>query len=244
MIYKNNHLNFIVCYNEEFAPLARNCTRGLEHDRIHINACKFNKRSNGFRSNEWFFFVRKKIELLKELYDLVDDGDIIGLIDSDIQVFNPEVIVKVWQDMKESQYLYIGQSDQPFVNSNNCIWYELNKDANTGFFMIKKSPKISLLLDKTLEHDFSQYKLGDQSVINNLLRELNVSRALLDSNYFFSGAIRDVHAKELTLHHATGAYNHDQKMQQMNEWRKHLQLPLIDWNDQSFGSSCTLLEIN
>lgn len=244
MLFKPNCLNFIVCYNDEFAPLARNCTRGLEHDRIHINACKLIKPSNGFKSAEWYYFVRRKIELLKELYNLADDGDIIALTDSDIQIFNSEAIVRVWQDMKESQYLYIGQSDQPFINNSNHIWHELNADVNTGFFMIKKSSQISLLLDKTLEHDFSRYNLGDQSVINNLLRELNISRALLDSNYFYSGAIRRIHTKELTLHHATGAYNHNQKMQQMNAWREYLRLPPIEWEDQSFGSSCTLLDVH
>lgn len=243
MLFKPNCLNFIVCYNDEFAPLARNCTRGLEHDRIHINACKLIKPSNGFKSAEWYYFVRRKIELLKELYSLADDGDIIALTDSDIQIFNSEAIVRVWQDMKESQYLYIGQSENIHYHDDGCLWYESNDQANTGFFMIKKSPEISLLLDKTLEHDFSKYSYGDQSVINTLLRELNISRALLNPNYFLAGGVREIHTKELILHHATCAYDHNQKMQQMNVWREYLQLPLVKWEDKMFGSSCTLLDV-
>jgi hypothetical protein len=244
MLFKPNCLNFIVCYNDEFAPLARNCTRGLEHDHIHINACKLIKSSNGFQSDEWYYFVRRKIELLKELYNLADDGDIIALTDSDIQIFNCEAIVKVWQDMKESQYLYIGQSENRQYHGDRCVWYVSNDPANTGFFMIKKSPEISLLLDKTLEHDFSKYSHGDQSVINNLLRELNVPRALLDPTYFLAGTVRELNEKELALHHATNTSNHTEKMQQMNAWREYLRLPPVEWEDQSFGSSCTLLNVH
>jgi hypothetical protein len=244
MIYKHNCLNFIVCYNDEFASLARNCARGLEHDTIHINACKLIKPSNGFQSDEWYYFVRRKIELLKQLYDLAEDGDIVGLTDSDVQFFDNKKIVSIWQDMKESDYLYVGQSENMQCQDDNCIWYESNDCANTGFFMIKKSREISLLLAKILEYDFSKYYHGDQSVMNDLLSAYNIKRVLLNPNNFLAGGVRELAKKQLILHHATNTNNYIEKMQQMNEWRKYLQLPIIDWNNQSFGSSCTLLEIN
>lgn len=242
MIIKKGFLNFVICYNENFAPLARNCCRTLSHELININACKINNiSSSGFRSKEWYYFVRKKIELLKEAYDLCKDGDIIGLVDADIQFFNSQKVIEIWQNMKKSSYFYVGQAEMCCNNNLKTLLFEpKNESANTGFFLIKKSKEISRFLDDVLSKNFIEKSLGDQTAINESLNYLSIKRALLNPCVFCHGGCG--FSPNAAYQHATGAFNLEQKISQLNHWKELLNFNPIKWDDPSFGKSCNYIK--
>lgn len=248
MIFKKGFLNFIICYNDDFAPLARNCCRSLSHDLININAYKvLDLKSKWFRSQEWYYIARKKIELLYELYNLCEDNEIIAFVDSDVQFLNSQKIVDIWKIMDQSSFLFVGQAEACCEKNSTNLWLEVTNggpQANGGFYMVKKSKEISELFDYVLSIDFTTRFLADQKIINEYLFKFKIKRALLNPCLFFHGCCGDLNINNNMLyHHATCTSNHLQKMDQINNFRKILRIEPVNWEDSSFGKSTNLFNI-
>jgi hypothetical protein len=120
-----------------------------------------------------------------------------------------------------------------------CRWFEsTRKDANTGFFMVKKQEETSAFLEDVLAKDFEPKSLGDQTAINESLYELKIKRAILNPLKFSRGCASPESRPNTAMQHATCAHDHKQKINQMNHWRSVLKMPPADWESTSFGSSC------
>jgi hypothetical protein len=160
------------------------------------------------------------------------------MIDSDIQCFSPESLVKVWKMMVSSEYNYVGLTESCCGNPEG-LWFEpQGEDSNTGFILVKKNAETEKFLNEVLSKTFEEKFLGDQNAINESLRHMKLKRALLNPCLFLHGCCGNPR-KDIILHHSTCTHNAQQKMDQINWVRQQVGAEPVNWNNPSFGSSCT-----
>lgn len=253
MITKKGLLNLVTCYNDEFSSMARHACRTISHDRIFVNAVELRTKATGVMGPTWHVFLRKKVELLKNLLDLSEDGDVVGMFDCDIQVFRVQSIIDVWEQMKSSEYSYVGltegccgdgmvmasaaqKAEQANKLRGRLIYEPSGGDTNTGFVLLKKCKESCDLLDDVLSKNFREKHFGDQTAINESLGHLGTKKAFMNPCVFALGCCG--FNQGAALHHATCAFCFEDKMNQMDEFRKSMGLDSILWEDSLFGPSC------
>lgn len=239
MIFRQGCLNFVTLYNEEFSGMARNACRTISNEKIFVNAIKLPLQAKGFRSKNWYYFTRKKIELLKKLLEIAPEGEIVGVFDCDIQFFDNNKLVNLWEDLKYKNFDYVGLTEGcPDKVFGDSLFYNreiLCRETNTGFILLKNNSNSKNFLKHVLSKNFQQKSLSDQTAINESFYEFKIKIALLNPSHFISGCCGM--PIQCVLHHANCTHNYVQKINQMNNFRKEIGIDATDWQDESFGSS-------
>jgi len=107
---------------------------------------------------------------------------------------------------------------------------------NGGFFLIKKSLKTMNFLDEINSEDLTKYSHAEQDVINRLIPRMDIRSRFLSRLKYLNGCMRFDNyvcpkiAGKIVMHHATCAYNAQQKMEQMNFVREKIGLNRIEWS--------------
>jgi hypothetical protein len=228
-------MNIVMCHNQSFAPLARHLCRTFSHPKINIHTKIAEFDSEGFRSPGWYKLVRTKVQMLQSIFDESEDESVVGMIDCDIQCFSPESVLEVWEMMKKSENDYLSLAES-CCKDHEGLWFETDRDeANTGFVLIKKTQKTQVFLQEVLSKTFEEKFYGDQTAINESLRSMKLKKVLLNPCLFLHGCCSP--GKNIIMHHATCAFNFQQKMDQISWVRQQIGLPAVNWEDPSFGSS-------
>jgi hypothetical protein len=238
MEYKKGLLNIVTCHNQEFSAIARHCCRGLSNKSIHINCYRYEDPARGFRSPEWYGFVRKKIELLVELYRSCEENEVVGMVDADIQFFDSSVVVEAWKQFLKTPFVYAGLMEGCGNNHEGLLCEIGRENFNTGFMLIKKSPQMDEVLEQVLSMDFRTMHLGDQDAFNHVLRSKDVKRVVLNPRKFTHGCCGPIEGA--VSHHATCCYVLDQKINQMEHFRRVFRIDPPGWDNPSYGDSCSL----
>lgn len=229
-----NSLNLVTCYNQSFSPLTRHLCRTISHPQIKIQKEFFEFGSEGFRTPGWYKFVRMKVQILQEMLQECEYGFVVGMIDSDVQCFDPKSVIQIWKMMIASEYDYVGFAEIVCTPMKG-LWFEpIKEDANTGLVLIRKNERTESFLKQVLSKTFEDRFLGDQNAINESLRHFKLKRALLNPCLFTNGTCK-FPKKETILHHATCTNNSQQKMKQMDWYRQQMGLNPVLWDDPSFG---------
>lgn len=234
MDVKERTLHVTMCHNEDFSPLARHCCRTISHENIRMHRILQDIPSEGFRSPGWYRFTRMKVEMLRVLLDFVEDGDVVGMTDCDIQFFSPERVLEARDMMIASEYDYVGLAEACCSDQKN-LFAKRSGDTNTGFVLLRKCRSSFDFLSDVLAKSFEEKYLGDQGVINESLNSTGLNCALLNPCLFFHGWCGDPKAG-MIAHHATGTHNLKQKMAQIDWVREKIGLGPVDWADPSFGT--------
>jgi hypothetical protein len=156
----------------------------------------------------------------------ISDGEIICCSDTDIQFFKPRAILKAKFLMESTNIDYMGQKEH---TSNRF---------NGGFFLIKKSKETTYMIRKINSSNLQDYKYAEQDLINENIRVLRIRAEFLDPKKYLHGCMvespeymKPVLLRRAVMHHATCAYNIEQKMSQMNFVRNAMGIPNINWED-------------
>lgn len=244
MIYKQGCLNFVTLYNKEFSVMARHACRTISNSKIFVNAFEFSLPARGFRSTSWYYFCRKKIELLKKLLEIAPKDEFVGVFDCDIQFFDNNQLIKLWNQIKASDFTYVGLTEG--CQDSLCgekLFYDSQKmpiETNTGFILIKNNKEAIDFLNHVLKKNFKQKNFADQTAVNESFHEIKISRALLNPCLFRNGCCGP--RQEATLHHANCTSNYVQKINQMNSFRKNLNLSPVRWGEDSYGVNCQIFK--
>lgn len=232
-----NKVNIVMCYNQSFAPLARHACRTFSDEKISIYAKAVEYHSNGFKSPGWYKLVRTKVELLQNIFEKSEDGSVVGMMDCDIQCFSTKCVLDVWEMMKKSDHDYISLAES-CCNNHIGIWFKPDKEqSNTGFTLIKKNPSTQAFLREVLSTNFEEKPFGDQTVINDFIVSLNLKRVLLNPCLFLHGCCEV--KRDAVIHHATCAFNVQEKKDQINWVRQQIGVCSVNWDDPFWGYSYT-----
>jgi hypothetical protein len=159
----------------------------------------------------------------KNMQDL-ELGEILCVSDADIQFFKPENLFRLKNVMESSDIEYMGQREQD------------RDHFNGGFFLLKKSERTLVFLEKILNEDLTLYPHAEQDVINNLLPSSKIKNRFLSRLQYLAGCMRYNEClcpkikNAIVMHHATCAFNAEEKMEQMNFVRHKIGINQIDWN--------------
>lgn len=244
MIFKQGCLNFVTLYNEEFSGMARNACRTISNKKIFVNAIKLELPSRGFRSKSWYYFTRKKIELLKKLLEIAPENEFVGVFDCDIQFFDNNKLIELWENLKHEKFEYAGLTEGcPDKIFGENLFYSresLYSEANTGFILLKNNYNSKFFLKHVLSKNFKEKSLSDQTAINESFCEFKIKVGLLNPTFFMSGCCRN--PAPCVLHHANCTSNYIEKINQMNNFRKKIGAEAVSWSDSSFGLSTEIFE--
>jgi len=217
-------------YTDNFSELCSLCIDGMFHDKIiqHLNLTECQNVYNGFASSGWYESIKNKINFLLQVSNTLSENCLLGLSDVDIQYFNPEKIYNL-------KNYFINDINLEYLGIHEDI-YEHNEIANTGFFLIRNCKKIKEMLQNIVSQDISKKPLGDQTIINEYIISKKLNYKLLPSKNFMVGCtddfIKTIKPNEIFIHHAIGAYNIEQKKQQLQEVRKLIGLKEHNWNKE------------
>lgn len=169
----------------------------------------------------WYNILRKRIEfLISKIKE--NDGRIIIWSDIDIQFFGTcgAYIIRAMQE-----------KDIVFQSERSEQWPE--KEVNGGFAVIRCNARTLSLYESVLQCDLENLPMGDQSAINDLLKDHRSDlRWDVLPRQFWAPSHGDHPPEDIVLHHANctmPVIRHGKaigsielKLEQLKEMRKHL----------------------
>jgi hypothetical protein len=181
MSFDNNFLNFVMVTNAEFEPLARNACNSLYHPRIRIHLLKLpnGNVSGEFGSSVWYDALKTKICFFNYLFQQLNDGQILGCSDSDIQFYKPNSIYHLKYLLEKHSLLYLGQNEGCEQNQTGT--------TNGGFFLAKKSSATSKMFEYISTLDFKRFPFAEQTIINEILSTHTIPYQLLPPDLYLTG---------------------------------------------------------
>lgn len=222
--------DLVICatYDDNFEPLCSQfCSNFRDQPGIKIRLNKISTEGDSkFGSEVWYENLRQKMRFLERCMRDINEGDVICCSDTDIQFFKPRSVLSVKFVMESTDMEYMGQREHT------------SDEFNGGFFLIKKNNKTMAMVETINSNEISNYKYAEQKLINELIGLLGVRSGFLDPKKYFHGCLRKNEEymsakvlKRMVMHHATCAYDLDQKMRQMNFVREAMGVELIEWSD-------------
>ena len=178
----SDFLNFAMVTNSDFEPLARNACYSLYHPkiRIHLNKLPPGNSPGEFQTNVWYDALKTKIYFFNHLFKQLDDGQVLGCSDSDVQFYKPDNIYKLKYLLEKYPILYLGQNDTcGHINTG---------PTNGGFFLVKKSSITTEMFEYMLTLNFKNYPLAEQTIINEILSTQIIPYQLLPPDLYLTGA--------------------------------------------------------
>jgi len=220
-------LTVCITYDDNFEPMCSQLCSNLRIDGIRIRLNKTDSREDykrGFQSSNWYMNLSEKIVFLRRTMEHIGEGEAICVADADIQFFKPNDLFRIKSIIESSDLEYVGQR-------------EGDEDAfNGGFFLIKKNFKTMSFLDKINSEDLTKYDHAEQDVINELIPSMDIKCRFLSRLKYLTGCMRFNHyvcpkiADKIVMHHATCAFNSEEKTDQMNLVRSQIGLDPINWS--------------
>lgn len=220
-------LTVCITYDDNFEPMCAHLCSNLRIDGIRVRLNKTESKEDyrrGFQSQNWYMNLSEKILFLRKKIDHINQGEVICVADADIQVFQPHRLLEVKSMMESSDLEYVGQR-------------EGDRDIfNGGFFFIKKNDRTLRFIDIINSKDLSEYHHAEQDVINELIPSMGIRHRFLSRMKYLNGCMRlnsyvsPNILDKIVMHHASCAYNGDEKMQQMNFIREKIGMSLINWS--------------
>jgi len=224
------YIHMCMSYTDNFSELCSLCIDGMFHDKIiqHLNLMECENTYNGFASSGWYESLKNKMNFVLQVSNSLSPKCLIGVSDVDIQYFNSEELCKL------KDY---------FVNDNNLEYlgihedvYRKNEVVNGGFFILRNCQNIKNMLKTIASQDISTKPLGEQTIINEFISSKKINYKILPSNKFMKGCdddfIKKINLNDIVMHHATNAYNIEQKKQQIQKLRKLIGLKEHNWNKE------------
>lgn len=172
--------------------------------------------NEGFKSNLWYYAVTNKIQHL------------ITVLEN----------YKLTESTESKKYFIFSDCDIVFINKNREKWSELQEfvdkndndiffmrehyieTINTGFFIIKNNKNIKYIISffknvlfTLLNRDKKTMELGDQTIINEMLNNINFDR--IPNEFIVYGRTIFDNNKSL-VHHAVYCKTIDEKIEQIN----------------------------
>lgn len=219
-----NPLNVCITYDDNFESMCAHLCQNLRIPGIRVRLNKTESiDDNGFQSPNWYMNLSEKIVFLREKMDEIDYGEVICCCDADIQFFKPEDLFRIKSTMESSDIEYMGQREQD------------RDHFNGGFFLVKKNEKTLKFLDSIISEDLKNYAHAEQDVINELIPYMEIKSRFLSRIKYLAGCMRfntyvcSKIKSAIVMHHATCAFNSEEKMEQMNFIRLAVGLNAIDW---------------
>ena len=223
MSFDNDFLNFVIVTNTEFEPLARNACNSLYHPRIriHLNKLPTGNVPGEFQSSVWYDALKTKIYFFNQIFQQLDDGQILGCSDSDVQFYKPNNIYKLKYLLEKYPILYLGQND-------TCRHIHTGA-TNGGFFLVKKSPITTCMFEYMLTLDFKNYQLAEQTIINEILSTRMIPYQLLPPDLYLTGACifhdHYLDPKSAIMYHANWCSGFIDKQKNISKAAKMMGLP-------------------
>lgn len=231
--YDPTKLYVCVTYTPEFQAMFDHLCETLKHPNIeiHANRAAMLAAYEGFRSPGWFECLKRKMQFFYDFLSALPDGAVVCSIDADIQVFKPDALYALKEQLERCLLECYGQAEhhQRWIEKKNV------GVANGGFFMLKKTARVLDCLRSVLAQNYNRRYLGDQEYLNHFMRQRRVQYLLLPPEELLHGAPivngedKFIVPTRLILHHATFAFSVDEKHEQMNKLRELCDLPLVDW---------------
>lgn len=219
-------LTVCITYDENFEPMCSQLCSNLNIEGIRVRLNKTESEDDyrlGFHSKNWYMNLSEKIRFLRDKIDDIDDGEVICCSDADIQFFRAEDLLRLKSLIESSETEYAGQREGD------------GDQFNGGFFLLKRNAKTLHFLDKINSEDLSIYNHAEQDVINNLIPNLGIKHRFLSRTKYLNGCMRlnsyvsPNISDKIVMHHATCAYNAQEKMEQMDHVRSTIGIRPIDW---------------
>lgn len=223
----NKPLRVCITYDDNFEPMCAQLCSNLRIPGIQVRLNKTESLDDiGFRSSTWYMNLYEKISFLYNCINQIGYGEVICVSDADIQFFKPEDLLRLKKIMESSDIEYMGQREQD------------RDHFNGGFFLLKKSERTLVFLEKILNEDLTLYPHAEQDVINNLLPSSKIKSRFLSRLQYLAGCMRYNEyvclcpkiKNAIVMHHATCAFDAEEKMEQMNFIRHKIGINQIDWN--------------
>lgn len=218
-------INVCITYDDNFEPLCSQLCSNLKIPgiRVRLNKTESIGYDLGFRTQNWYMNLSEKIAFVRKIMDDIEYDDIICSSDADIQFFKPEHLFKVRSMMCNFNIEYAGQREQDMDLFNG------------GFFLVKKNKRMIDFLDTIASEDLTKYEFAEQDMINKLIPSMGIKHRYLSRTEYFNGcrkfALSPKISNFMVMHHATCAFNAQEKMSQMNFVRQTLQMNTIDWRE-------------
>jgi hypothetical protein len=196
-------MDAVTVFTENYLPLYSKWKDTLPEGFTPVS-CKLetNETKFGFKSNSWYDAIQFKLISVLNILSQKKDGEIILLSDSDILFFKKDktLINLATKHFNENSDLDLWISRENTIN-----------EVNTGFYFIKNNNKTRNFISNGIKK-CKELDLGDQTYFNQELNKYLKWDYIPNIYTIWSTQIYD--KNNAIFHHATCAYNVEQKLDQ------------------------------
>lgn len=218
-------IKLFTIYTDETVALKRNFVKTIRDDwELHISYWgTIGEGGGNTGTSGWYRLLRKRIAFLIEKIR-ENDNQIIVWSDIDIQFFG-----------KCEAYIHRTIQERDIVFQSECSERWPRKEINGGFAVMRCNPRTLSLYESVLQSDLENLPLGDQSAINDILKENRMGlRWDVLPRQFWAPSHGDDPPPDIVLHHANCTMpvtrhgktigSIELKLEQMKKMRKHVRL--------------------
>lgn len=246
-------IDFAITYEKSFENLAHNCISSAQDKNIfiHLNLVDVTSKERGLTTKSWYECLRKKIVFAKQIFNSMEDGNILCVSDCDIFYVNSNKIAEYIQKIfKENEIDILGMCEV-----FEYFFHGTRKYINCGYFFIKKDPSTLNFFNSILEHDFHKFRLGEQEIINNIvIPKLNIKTDLLSPLTYPMGCYVDraleyhkknqLQQEKIVLMHTTCTDNKKEKIEQIDKLIDYYKMPKLNWENPELTKEEIVLYYN
>jgi len=184
---------------------------GINPNDIHLHEYSIPYDHHGFGTDSWYFAIERKINFFTQELIKLKDGEVVLLMDCDIQFFpNLYILDDLVRKMDKLDVCFMRENHQ--------------NELNSGFMLVKKSTSIVNLFRAVCAELGKKERLpfGDQTVFNNIIIRQNLFKlryVFIDTKNVIWGNNNNFNKKSVLFHHAVCCSTVDDKLWQLNNIR-------------------------